>query len=318
MPEAMTIGVDIGGTKVAAGLVDGSGEITHKSRVPIVADGTAEAAFACVKAAIDEIHTAVPGAREAVTGIGICAPGPLDPFQGVILNPPNLPCWRNFPLAAETTRAFGVPARVDNDANAAGLAEAIWGAGIGYRNVFFAILGTGIGTGIVFDRKLYYGRTGCAAEGGHITIDYQGPVCGCGKHGCIEAFASGPNIAKRARGKLVAGAKSQILALAGSVEAVRTEHVGEAFSAGDSVAEEVLAETAQFLTIWLGTIVDLLEPDVMVIGGGVAQLMSAFFARMSAGLPAWCVNKRAGEIPLVLARYGNDAGIAGAAALLKG
>jgi glucokinase len=210
-----------------------------------------------------------------------------------------------------------VPARVDNDANAAGLAEAIWGAGIGYTNVFFAILGTGIGTGIVFDRKLYYGRTGCAAEGGHITIDYQGPVCGCGKHGCIEAFASGPNIAKRARGKLVAGAKSQILTLAGSVEAVRAEHVGEAFAAGDSVAEEVLAETAQFLTIWLGTIVDLLEPDVMVIGGGVAQLMSSFFTRMSAGLPEWCVNKRAGEIPLVLARYGNDAGIAGAAALLR-
>jgi glucokinase len=317
MPEAMTIGVDIGGTKVAAGLVDASGEITRKSRVPIVANGTAEAAFACVKAAIDEIFAAGPGGREAVTGIGICAPGPLDPFQGVILNPPNLPCWRNFPLAAETTRAFGVPARVDNDANAAGLAEAIWGAGIGYTNVFFAILGTGIGTGIVFDRKLYYGRTGCAAEGGHITIDYQGPVCGCGKHGCIEAFASGPNIAKRARGKLVAGAKSQILTLAGSVEAVRAEHVGEAFAAGDSVAEEVLAETAQFLTIWLGTIVDLLEPDVMVIGGGVAQLMSSFFTRMSAGLPEWCVNKRAGEIPLVLARYGNDAGIAGAAALLR-
>jgi len=317
MSEPMTIGVDIGGTKVAAGLVDATGEITNKSRVPIVANGTAEAAFACVKAAIDEILAAVPGAREAVTGIGICAPGPLDPFQGVILNPPNLPCWRNFPLAAETTRAFGVPARVDNDANAAGLAEAIWGAGIGYSNVFFAILGTGIGTGIVFDRKLYYGRTGCAAEGGHVTIDYQGPVCGCGKHGCIEAFASGPNIAKRARGKLVAGAKSQILALAGSMEAVRTEHVGEAFAAGDSVAEEVLAETAQFLTIWLGTIVDLLEPDVMVIGGGVAQLMSSFFTRMSAGLPEWCVNKRAGEIPLVLARYGNDAGIAGAAALLR-
>jgi glucokinase len=313
----MTIGVDIGGTKVAAGLVDASGEITNKSRVPIVANGTAEAAFACVKAAIDEIYAAVPVARQAVTGIGICAPGPLDPFQGIILNPPNLPCWRNFPLAAETERAFGIPARVDNDANAAGLAEAIWGAGIGYTNVFFAIVGTGIGTGIVFDKKLYYGRTGCAAEGGHVTIDFKGPLCGCGKHGCIEAFASGPNIAKRARGKLLAGAKSRILTLAGSIDAVRTEHVGEAFAAGDSLAEEVLTETAHLLTIWLGTIVDLLEPDVMVIGGGVAQLMSSFFATMSAGLPAWCVNKRAGEIPLVLARYGNDAGIAGAAALLK-
>jgi len=317
MPEPMTIGVDIGGTKVAAGLVDASGEITNKSRVPIAATGSAEAALDCVKAAIDEIYAAVPEARQAVSGIGICAPGPLDPFTGVILNPPNLPCWRNFPLAAEITRSFGVPARVDNDANAAGLAEAIWGAGVGYTNVFFAIVGTGVGTGIVFDKKIYYGRTGCAAEGGHVTIDYRGPVCGCGKHGCIEAFASGPNIAKRARAKLAAGAKSSILTLAGSTDALRTEHVGEAYAAGDALAAEVLTETAEFLTIWLGTIVDLLEPDVMVIGGGVAELMSTFFPRMSAGLSAWAINKRAGEIPLVLARYGNDAGIAGAAALLK-
>jgi glucokinase len=313
----MTIGVDIGGTKVAAGLVDASGEITHKSRVPMITQDSGEAAFACVKAAIDGIFDQVPDSRAAVSGIGICSPGPLDPFKGIILNPPNLPCWRNFPLAAETQRAFGVPARVDNDANAAGLAEAIWGAGIGYTNVFFTIVGTGIGTGIVFDKKIYYGRTGSAAEGGHVTIDYQGPLCGCGKPGCIEAFASGPNIARRAQARLVAGAKSRILSLAGSVDAVRTEHVGEAFGEGDALARDVLAETAHYLTIWLGSIVDLLEPDVMVIGGGVAQLMSSFFTSISANLPAWCINKRAGEIPLVLARYGNDAGIAGAAALLK-
>jgi glucokinase len=313
----MTIGVDIGGTKVAAGLVDATGEIAHKSRVPMITQDTAEAALNCVKASIDEIYAAVPEARAAVKGIGICSPGPLDPFQGIILNPPNLPCWRNFPLAAEIQRIFGVPTRVDNDANAAGLAEAIWGAGIGYTNVFFTIQGTGIGTGIVFDKRIYYGRTGSAAEGGHITINFEGPVCGCGKHGCIEAYASGPNIARRARARLRAGAESRIVALAGSVDAVRTEHVGQAFGEGDAVAREVLTETAHFLTVWLGTIVDLLEPDVMVIGGGVAQLMSSFFAKISADLPVWCINKRASEIPLVLARYGNDAGIAGAAALLK-
>ena len=136
----MIAGVDIGGTKVAAGLVDASGDITHKSRVPMITNDTGDVAFACVKAAIDEIFVSVSEARGAVTGIGICSPGPLDPFKGIILNPPNLPCWRNFPLAAETERAFGVPARVDNDANAAGLAEAIWGAGIGYTNVFFAVM----------------------------------------------------------------------------------------------------------------------------------------------------------------------------------
>jgi len=313
----MTIGVDVGGTKVAAALVSASGEISHRTRIPMVPTGDAATGFAAVRAAIDGIFEAVPEARGAVTGIGICAPGPLDPFAGVVLNPPNLPCWRNFPLAAEIEKAYGVRARVDNDANAAALAEAIWGAGVGYCNVFFAILGTGIGTGIVFDRQIYHGRTGSAAEGGHMTIDYRGPRCGCGKLGCIEALASGPNIARRAQTKLAAGAVSRIRELAGSVDAVRTEHVGQAFHEGDAVAREVLAETAFLLTVWLGNIVDVLEPDVMVFGGGVAELMSSFFATMRTGLEQWSINQRAGEIPLVLARYGNDAGIAGAAALCQ-
>ena len=312
----MTIGVDIGGTKVAAGLVDAAGRITQKSRVPMVSSKDGAAGLECVKSAIDAIFAAAPEAHAAVTGIGMCAPGPLDPKTGVILNPPNVPCWRDYPLAAEIERLFGVPARVDNDANAACLAEARWGAGVGYRNVFFTIIGTGIGTGIVFDGKIYHGRTGSAAEGGHVTINYEGPRCGCGKHGCIEAYCSGPNIARRTRELLAAGTQSSILELAGSLEAVRTEHVGAAFHAGDPFAKQVLTETSHLLTIWLGTIVDLLEPDVMVMGGGVAELMSSFFPAMSAGLKDWAINQRAGEIPLVLARYGSEAGIAGAAALM--
>jgi glucokinase len=309
----MIVGVDIGGTKVAAALVTAEGEIRQKTRVPMVSTGDAATGFAAVKEAIGAIYAAAPEA--VVTGIGICSPGPLDPATGVVLNPPNLPCWRNFPLAEEVEKAFGVPTRVDNDGNAAGLAEALWGAGVGYRNVFYATLGTGIGAGIVFDRKIYHGRTGSAAEGGHVSIDYKGPVCGCGKRGCIEALASGPRIAARARERLAAGAESRILAHAGSVELVQTEHVGAAFREDDAVAREVLQETAFLLTVWLGNIVDLLEPDVIVVGGGIAELMSSFFTGMSADLPHWCLNQRAGEIPLVLARYGADAGIAGAAAL---
>jgi glucokinase len=309
----MIVGVDVGGTKVAAALVTSEGAISHKIRVPMVSTGDAATGFAAVKEAIAAVYSAAPAA--VVTGIGICSPGPLDPETGVVLNPPNLPCWRNFPLAAETEKAFAVPTRVDNDGNAAGLAEALWGSGIGYRNVFYATLGTGIGAGIVFDRKIYHGRTGSAGEGGHVSIDYQGPRCACGKRGCIEALASGPNIARRAREKLAAGAPSRILALAGSREQVLAEHVGAAFQEGDAVAREVLTETAFLLTVWLGNIVDLLEPDVIVVGGGVAELMSSFFPAMSADLPRWCLNQRANEIPLILARYGADAGIAGAASL---
>jgi glucokinase len=305
----MTIGVDIGGTKVAAGLVDSSGEISHKTRAPMVATGDAATGFAAVKAAVDAVFSG------AVTGIGLCSPGPLDPKTGVVLNPPNVPCWRNYPLAAEVERVFGVPARVDNDANAAGLAEALWGAGVGYTNVFYATLGTGIGTGIVIDKKIYHGRTGSAAEGGHMTIDYHGPECPCGKRGCIEALASGPNIARRAQARLTP--TSRIVQLAGSLEQVRSEHVGQAFREGDAAAIEVLTETAHLLTVWLGNIVDLLEPDVMVVGGGVAELMSSFFESISKTLPQWSINRRAGEIPLLMARYGADAGIAGAGALCR-
>ena len=309
MPEAMTIGVDIGGTKVAAGLVNSTGEISHKTRAPMVATGDAATGFAAVKAAVDAVFSG------AVTGIGLCSPGPLDPKTGVVLNPPNVPCWRNYPLAAEVERVFGVPARVDNDANAAGLAEALWGAGVGYTNVFYATLGTGIGTGIVIDRKIYHGRTGSAAEGGHMTIDYHGPQCPCGKRGCIETLASGPNIARGARARLTP--TSRIVQLAGSLEQVRSEHVGQAFREGDAVATEVLTETAHLLTVWLGNIVDLLEPDVIVVGGGVAELMSSFFDSISKNLPHWSINQRAGEIPLLMARYGADAGIAGAGALCR-
>ena len=211
----MIIGVDIGGTKVAAGLVDSTGGITHKTRVPMIPAGDAATGFAAVVNAVEAIFSLAPEARGAVTGIGLCAPGPLDPRTGVVLNPPNVPCWRGFPLAAETRRVFGVPAKVDNDANAAGLAEFLWGAGQGYSNVFYATLGTGVGAGIILDGKIHHGRTGSAAEGGHVTIDYRGPRCACGKYGCIEALAAGPAIALRARGKLAGGGASRIVELAG-------------------------------------------------------------------------------------------------------
>jgi glucokinase len=230
-----------------------------------------------------------------------------------------VPCWRHFPLAAEVQRAFQVHAKVDNDANAAALAEAIWGAGIGFRNIFYATLGTGIGSGIIFDRRIYHGRTGSAAEGGHVSIDYNGPRCGCGKRGCIEALCSGPAIAQRARARLAESkAPSRMRELAGGeLNELSAEHVAQAFREGDPLAKEVLEVTADLLAVWVGNIIDFLEPDVIIFGGGIAPLMSEFFPRIQAELPKWAVNARCCEIPLLLAKYGSDAGIAGAAALCQ-
>lgn len=318
--DAYFLGVDVGGTKVAAGLVDASGNILFHTRVPMVATGDAATGFAAVVSAINAVFAAQPNARAALAGIGVCAPGPLDPRTGIVLNPPNVPCWRNFPLADELRKAFGVPARVDNDANAAGLAEAIWGAGVGYQDVFYTTIGTGIGTGIIFGQKIYHGRTGSAAEGGHVTIDYRGPKCPCGKNGCIEVLCAGPAIARRARARLAEAGQnsSTILSLAGGKpDEVHAEIVGEAFRKGDPLARDVLRETSDLLTVWIGTIVDLLEPEVMIFGGGVSQLMSAFFDHIREELPRWCINPHPTEIPIVLAKYGSDAGVAGAAALCR-
>jgi glucokinase len=318
--ETYFLGVDVGGTKVAAGLVDAAGNILFHTRVPMVATADAATGFAAVVNGINAVFAAKPDARASLAGIGVCAPGPLDPRTGIVINPPNVPCWRNFPLADELRKAFGVPARVDNDANAAGLAEAIWGAGVGYRDVFYTTIGTGIGTGIIFGQKIYHGRTGSAAEGGHVTIDYRGPKCPCGKHGCIEVLCAGPAIAKRARARLAdpVHTASKMLALAGGkIDEVQAETVGEAYRQGDPLAREVLRDAADLLTIWMGTIVDLLEPEVMIFGGGVSQLMSAFFDHIREELPRWCINPHPTEIPIVLAKYGSDAGVAGAAALCR-
>jgi glucokinase len=285
----------------------------------MAANGSAEGGFDAVANAIRSVLATDAG--NAIQGIGICAPGPLDPRTGVVLNPPNVPCWRNFPLAERVRALYRIPVKVDNDANAAALAETRWGAARGFRYVFYATIGTGIGTGIVFDGAIYHGKTGSAGEGGHVSIDYRGPVCGCGKRGCIEVLASGTAIGARARANLTADRSrdSAMLGLAnGDVASVTSQTVARAYAVGDPMAQEVLTETVELLTPWLGSIVDLLDPDVIVIGGGVAAMLKPFFEQIQRTLPEWCVNPKANEIPLRMAYYGADAGIAGGAALCAG
>jgi glucokinase len=315
MQDQLVVGVDVGGTKVAAGLVDCSGKIHAQSRMPMVANDAA-LGLAAVAAAIDELQRISPGG-ERIRPIGVCAPGPLNPTTGVIINPPNLPAWHKYPLADEIRRLYpGAKVEIDNDANAAALAEAKWGAGRGYPNVFYATIGTGIGTGIVFDGIVYHGRTGSATEGGHLGIDPQGPLCPCGKRGCIEVLAAGPAIARRAREKLAKCPKSVLLEMAGgNTQSITSEMVAKAYWAGDSAAKEVMVETLDLLAYWLGNVVDLVEPDVIVIGGGVSSMLAPFLDEIRSRWIGACLNPYPQDIPLVLAHYKEDAGIAGAAAL---
>jgi glucokinase len=254
-----------------------------------------------------------------VTSIGVSSPGPLDQRTGIVLHTPNLPCWIDFALRQEIEEKYGLPVRLDNDANAAGLAEATWGAGAGYDSVFYVTIGTGVGTAIILNGRVLYGRTGTAAEGGHMTIDFRAPVrCGCGKRGCLESMASGPAMALRAQehvsGNGASGAAMLKLA-GGNVNAINAEVVVKAWQAKDPLALKVMQETIDLLTIWLGNVVDLLEPEVIVIGGGLGSRIPEWYEHIRTALPQWSINSRANEIPILPARYGADAGIAGSAAL---
>jgi len=269
------LGVDIGGTKIAAGCVNALAEVAGFRSIPTLASRGYETSLGQVWRAVEALLS------PDIEAIGICAPGPLEHHTGVVLNPPNLPGWRDVPLAKLAQDRFGLPVRVENDCNAAGLAEALHGAGRGHSHVFYAAIGTGIGSGIVLDGKIFHGAHGAGAEAGHMSIDYRSSVlCGCGTAGCIEALAS-----------------------------------GRVF---DDADEEDLDELAGRLGSWLGAVISLLDPGIIVLGGGVAEIGEALFGRLRAAAPRWTVNPYAKEIPIVPAQFGAESGVIGAAAVVMG
>ena len=313
--QGVILAVDIGGTKVAAGLVTHGGEILLATRVRMVANQSAVAGLGAVCEAIDSVMKRRGKAK--IEAMGISAPGWVDSNTGTVLNAANLPCWKNFPLVNEIKRLYRLPVRVANDAKAAALAEAAWGAGRGYRNVFYATLGTGLGTGLVIDGELYMGRRGPGGEGGHTTINFQGPECPCGKRGCAEMYLSGPAIARNARERIVKqGGNSLMVRLAsGDAANVTAEHVAKAAAEGDALAKEVLADVAEHLAIWLGNVIDLLEPEVIVIGGGLAGLAMSLMGDVRRHLERWACSPGHQQTPIVKAFYGTESSLAGAAAL---
>jgi glucokinase len=310
------IGVDIGGSKVAAGIVSSSGNVLANARARMVTDKGEHEGLSPVFTVIDKLLQKQNDI--SLLGIGVSVPGWVDSRRGVLLSATNVPCWKNYPLADAVQQRYRVPVRLANDAKAAILGEAIWGAASGYKNAFYVSLGTGIGTGIIIEGRLYYGRTGMAGEGGHMSIDSAGPMCGCGKRGCIEMYASGTAIGRRARQMLKEDPSrgSRLLGLVnGDIDAVSGEIVGQAVRLGDVLAITVLREAADALAIWLGNIIDLLEPEVIVLGGGLAQQMTESLNEIRHKLDTWAINPQQGQIPIVKAVYQAESGIVGAASL---
>jgi glucokinase len=274
------IGVDIGGTNLVVGAVrmDGGRVVgdhsrpTDPSRGP---DAVVEDLVTMVAESREALLLAEPGAE--VVGVGIGAPGPLDTRNGIVLLTPNLG-WVNMPLRARIAEGVGLTAALDNDANCAVLGEAWVGAAKGARHVIGMTIGTGIGGGIVLDGQLHHGASDCAGEIGHITIDLDGRRCGCGNYGCLEAYASGPAIARRAVEQIESGAQSSLTAIVGGdLSQITAATVYAAAQQGDPVADEVVRTTARYLGAGLANLLNIFNPDLVVIVGGVTQAGEALF-----------------------------------------
>jgi glucokinase len=317
--QQLIIGIDIGGTKVAGGLVTLKGRLVKSLVVPTHAEKGFDSSFSQIVHLIERlIH--LGGGKNHIGGIGMCAPGPLNPKTGLVINPPNLPGWHNVKLAQKIGDWFGLPAKVENDANAAGLAEVLFGAAVGYRDIFYVTVSTGIGTGIIINKKIYHGKNGVAGEGGHVSIDYRSPYrCGCGTLGCIEALAAGPGMARRTRVYLEQEHSRPSLlrdATRGHLEQITPEMIADAARDGDHVARFILDETGFFLGVWLAGMITLLDPEVVVIGGGVARIGKPLFHKIRETIPSYTINRRfVGKLPILPAKLQKNVGVYGAASV---
>jgi glucokinase len=316
--DKMIIGIDVGGTKVAGGLVSKKGRLDKTVTLPTKANEGFETSFSQVSNVIKRLINQADG-PDHIKGIGICCPGPLNPRTGVVINPPNLPGWVNIHFAERVEKEFQLPARLENDANAAGLAEVLFGAAVGHKDVFYVTVSTGVGTGIIINKKIYHGKNGFAAEGGHVTIDHHSPyVCGCGTPGCIEALAAGPAIVRRTVVKLEQEHSTPSLLrerTQNHLSRITPELVQECAAAGDGVARFIIEETGFFLGVWLASMITLLDPDAIVIGGGVSQIGKPLFDKIRETIPLFTINRQARNTPILPARLQKDVGIFGAASL---
>lgn len=309
------ISVDIGGTQIRAALSDREGNIIHRVAYPTLAEEGPEPVMGRIKEAIRQAAGQQLG---EVQTIGIATAGPLDPWEGVIIKAPNLPGWHQVPLKAIIEEEFGLPTYVGNDANLAALAEQRFGAGKGTQDLIYITHSTGIGGGIIVDGRMLLGSKGLGAEVGHITLDIDGPRCGCGNIGCLEAMAAGPAIARNAVQAIEAGRETLILDLVdGDLSRISAKEVNEAAQQGDSLAMELIRQAGELLGIGLVSLIHLFNPEIIVIGGGVSKAGDLLFEPVRETVRARCMAKAYWrDTPIVPAALGDDVGLMGGIALV--
>jgi len=318
--ERWVLGVDIGGTNlVVAAIPTGGGEpVALRSQETFPergGDATVADIAEMVEAVVEETGAALGVGRDAFAGLGIGCPGPLDLTSGVVISSPNLG-WNGYPIRDRIAEAVSLPASLDNDANCATYGEWWQGAGKGAQSLFGVTVGTGIGGGYILDGRLVRGTSGSAGEIGHTTIDFTGRRCGCGNYGCLEAYASGPNIAARAREGLEAGYDSRLPQMVdGDLDAITARTVYDALMDGDEYAQEVMTETAKILGAGVANVVNTLNPEVVVIVGGVTRAGDHLFGPLRSEVRRRAFPSAVEACTIVPGALPSTAGVIGAAGI---
>ena len=308
-----TVGIDIGGTKIAGALVNEAGEILRDLKVPTPANDPAALQAAVVKM-VEELRSG-----EQVSAVGVAAAGFIDANQSVVYYAPNL-SWRNEPLKEKLEAELGLPVVIENDANAAGWAEYRFGAGAGYHHMMMLTIGTGVGGAIVANGELFRGGFGIGAELGHMNFVPKGKLCGCGQHGCLEQYGSGTALLNSAKELVASGSEEakRLKELSDSVTELTGNEVYQAIQEGDPGALRLLTELGSNLGLAVASLVAVLDPEIVVIGGGVSAagelLLEPIRAAYLEHLPARGFRP---ELKIVGAQLHNDAGVVGAADLAR-
>ncbi|HMB23611.1 MAG: ROK family protein [Chloroflexota bacterium] len=305
---SLTVAVDIGGTHIRVAVYE------PDSLTPVAHHRTRS--LATEPGVYDRLEQAIEAVwpKEAVRAIGIASPGPLDPHTGTILATPNIPEWKNFPVAPRLSQHFGVPVHLDNDANMAALAEWQYGAARGHDNLVYLTISTGIGGGVITHGCLLQGFHGMGAELGHMIIDPDGPPCGCGKSGHVESFCSGPSIARYVRQQLEAGQPST-LQVQPDLSAAQ---IADAARAGDALAISGFARAGHYLGIAVANYLAIFDPSVLIFGGGVSQVGELLFTPFEESLRKHTFHPHyLDNLVITKAALGDDAGLLGALALAR-
>ena len=303
-----TVAVDIGGTHIRVALYEAD-SITPIARKRTRSLANQPGVYDRLEQAIESLWP-----QGNVRAIGIASPGPLDPYSGTILDTPNIPEWVNFPLVSKLSERFNVPVYVDNDANMAGLAEWKFGAGKGHENIIYLTISTGIGGGVISQGCLLQGYRGMGGELGHMTIDPEGPVCGCGQRGHIESFASGPSIARYVAEQLAAGRDSSLR----SQQEVGAVQIADAARAGDALAISAFERAGYYLGIAVANYLAIFDPSVLIFGGGVSQVGELIFKPLEESLRKHIFHPHYLDgLVITKAALGDNAGLLGALALAR-